>query len=175
MGKRSDRRLLRSGILRVETSQGTPSSLSGLRHTNIESTPISRVLKFARKWNLKIRFRLRKEIQQTSACRPYASSAIEAVYPTRNGWIKIDASSFYSFSRVLALTWIVTASFSTLCTIRADLSEAVEDLVKKKKASGQVYYQLDYDVIVLFGLTELKAYIGWKSKVSHDSMPLAIF
>jgi len=55
------------------------------------------------------------------------------------------------------------SSFSTLCTIRADLSEAVEDLVKKK-ASGQVYYQLDYDVIVLFGLTELKAYLGWKSK-----------
>jgi hypothetical protein len=55
------------------------------------------------------------------------------------------------------------SSFSTLCTIRADLSEAVEDLVKKK-ASGQVYYQLDYDVIVLFGLTELKAYLSWKSQ-----------
>ena len=175
MGKRSDRRLLCPGILRVETSHGTAPSLNGLRDTNIESSPIARVLMFAQKWNFGIRLRLRKEIQQTSACRPYASCATEVVYPTRNGWIKTDASSFHSLPRVLALTRIVTASFSTLCTIRANLNEAANDLVLKRNTSGQIYYQLDYDVIVLFGLTELKAYFGWKSKVSHDAIPLSVF
>jgi hypothetical protein len=91
-------------------------------------------------------------------------------------WVDQDRCQFLPFfPRVLALTWIVAASFSTLCTIRADLSEAVEDLVKKKRASGQVYYQLDYDVIVLFGLTELKAYLSWKSQVSHDAILRSVF
>ena len=114
------------------------------------------MLEFARKCNFAIRFRLQKEIQQTSACRQYASRAIEAVYPTRNGWIKINASSFHFLPRALALTWIVSASFSTFCNIHVDLSKAAEDLVEKE-ASGQVYYQLDYEVIGLFGLTELQA------------------
>ena len=135
-----------------------------------ESTPIARVLQSAREWNSGIHFRSRKEVQQTLACRPYASCAIEVVYPTRNGWIRIDASSFHFLPRVLALTWIIVASFSTLCTIRADLSVAVKDLVLKEKASGQVYYQLDYAVIILFGLTELQAFLAWNSRVSRDAI-----
>ena len=151
--------------------------MSGLRDANIASTPIAlqRVLKFAKKWNFGIRFRLRKEIQQISACRPYASCAIEAVYRTRDGWIKIDASSFHSLPRIFALTWVIAASFFPLCIIHADLSEAAKDLVLRKAKSGQVYNQLDYDVILLFGLTELKAYLGWKSKVSNDAIPFAVF
>ncbi|KAF8545913.1 hypothetical protein OG21DRAFT_1502123 [Imleria badia] len=54
-------------------------------------------------------------------------------------------------------------SFSALCTVRADLNEAVKDAAMKK-AAGQVYYQLDYNVVVLFGLTELQAFLGWMSK-----------
>ena len=146
-----------------------------VRDSGIEPTPIPRVLQFARKWNSGTAFRLRKETQLTSVCRPYASRAIEGIYPTRNGWIKIDASSFHPLRRILTLTRIIAASFSTLCVIRVDLSEATKDLVLKKRASGQVYYQLDYDVIVLFGLTELQAYLSWKSKVGHDAIPLAVF
>ncbi|KAF8557815.1 hypothetical protein OG21DRAFT_1494559 [Imleria badia] len=54
-----------------------------------------------------------------------------------------------------------SACFSTFCTIHVDLSEAVKDLVMKKDASGQVYYQLDYDVIVSFGRTDLHAELCW--------------
>lgn len=60
-----------------------------------------------------------------------------------------------------------------MCTIRADLSKAVEDLAPKK-ASGRVYYQLDYDVIVFFGFTELQAQLGWKARVSCESMAVAV-
>lgn len=50
---------------------------------------------------------------------------------------------------------------------------AVKDLAPKKAAAGRVYYQLDYDVIILFGLTELEAQLSWKTKVSCVSIPLA--
>ncbi|KAG9312582.1 hypothetical protein JVU11DRAFT_6979 [Chiua virens] len=54
-------------------------------------------------------------------------------------------------------------SFSMFCTLHVDLSRAAKDLVKRR-AAGQVYYQLDYAVIVHFGLTELKAFLGWKTR-----------
>ena len=51
-----------------------------------------------------------------------------------------------------------------------DLSKPAKDLVSKN-ASGQVYYPLDYDVIVFFGLTELRAQLSWKTKVNCELTP----
>ena len=51
------------------------------------------------------------------------------------------------------------------CFTPVDLSEAARDLVPRKKVSGHAYNELDYDVIVFFGLTELRATISWKTKV----------
>ena len=62
----------------------------------------------------------------------------------------------------------VLASFFPLCDIHVDLSKAVKDLVPKV-ASGRVYYELDYDVIVLFGFTELRAQLGWNTKVRCEA------
>ena len=83
--------------------------------------------------------------------------------------MKTHASSSPSLLRNLVLTRGIVASFSVLCTVRVDLSEAIKDIVPLKKPSGRVYYQLDYDVIVFLGLTELKAQLGWKTKVSCES------
>ncbi|KAN0094954.1 hypothetical protein V8E55_003241 [Tylopilus felleus] len=69
-------------------------------------------------------------------------------------WTDQDPSSFYPF-----------------CSIRVDLSQPAKNLVSRKNASGQVYYQLDYDVIVFFGLTELQAQLSWKTKVSCELTP----
>ena len=71
--------------------------------------------------------------------------------------------------------WGIVVSFSALCTVRADLGEAFKDIVPLKKPSGRVYYQLDYDVIVFLGLTELKAQLGWKTKVSCGSWCLVTY
>ena len=68
----------------------------------------------------------------------------------------------------LVLTWGIVVSFSVLCTVHVDLSKAIKDMVPLKKPSGRVYYQLDYDVIVFLRLTELKAQLGWKTKVSCE-------
>lgn len=85
----------------------------------------------------------------------------------------MNASFFHSLSHIIVLTWSIAASFFPFCTIHVDLSAAAKDLVMKKTASGQVFYELDYDVIVLFGLTEFQAHFGWKTRVSHGAIPLA--
>ncbi|KAJ8585555.1 hypothetical protein M405DRAFT_745130 [Rhizopogon salebrosus TDB-379] len=58
------------------------------------------------------------------------------------------------------------SSFSTLCTIHPDLSELSRTLSPQKSAIDQSdYYRIDFEVIILFGQTELKAQISWKYKV----------
>jgi hypothetical protein len=64
------------------------------------------------------------------------------------------------------LTRFNSASFTTLCTITADLSEVSRTLRPLKSTLDQSkYYKIEYDVIILFGHTELKAQISWKDKV----------
>ncbi|KAI9572596.1 hypothetical protein HD554DRAFT_2014396 [Boletus coccyginus] len=62
--------------------------------------------------------------------------------------------------------WTIVASFSTYCIIHLDLSKATEDLVPQGEDSILVYYQLDYDITVFFGPTELRAELGWRTRVS---------
>lgn len=47
----------------------------------------------------------------------------------------------------------------------ANTSKLVRSLQPEKTADGAVYYQMDYDIILLFGLAELKAQISWMHKV----------
>ncbi|KAG2353445.1 hypothetical protein BDR07DRAFT_1367118 [Suillus spraguei] len=66
-------------------------------------------------------------------------------------------------------------SFSTLCTIHADLDELSRTLRPKKSATGQsYYYQIDFDIIILFGHTELKAQISWEDKGVERRSPASI-
>jgi len=54
-----------------------------------------------------------------------------------------------------------TKNYTTLCTIEADLSRV--PLIPRPKASGQGnFYRVDYDIVLLFGMTELNAQIAWK-------------
>ena len=57
-------------------------------------------------------------------------------------------------------------NYTILCNIEADLSRAL--ILTLPKASGKAdFYRLDYDKILLFGTTELKAQIAWKENVSR--------
>ena len=56
-----------------------------------------------------------------------------------------------------------------LCTIEADLSRA-PILTQPKATGGGIFYTVYYDVILLFGTTELQAQLAWKEKVSHCSI-----
>ena len=62
---------------------------------------------------------------------------------------------------------IFTENYSKLCTIEAGLS--LVPLVRRRKVKGNgSYYEVDYDIVLLFGMTELKAQMAWKEKVSDD-------
>ncbi|KAG2347369.1 hypothetical protein BDR05DRAFT_876763 [Suillus weaverae] len=47
-------------------------------------------------------------------------------------------------------------------------SKIAEKLTPKRSAEGSTYYAMEIKVILLFGLTELKAMISWEDGVSHQ-------
>ncbi|KAK2462942.1 hypothetical protein APHAL10511_005140 [Amanita phalloides] len=71
----------------------------------------------------------------------------------------------YRDRRSKAPEWIDQAPglFPNLCIVTADVSK-VKRLIRPKTSvkTGRPYYELFFDVILLFGLTELKAQIAWK-------------
>lgn len=56
--------------------------------------------------------------------------------------------------------------FTTLCKVVADISQLNKDL-KTKQSQGDLppHYEISYDIVLSFGLTELKAQIAWKEDV----------
>ncbi|KIK43059.1 hypothetical protein CY34DRAFT_804224 [Suillus luteus UH-Slu-Lm8-n1] len=64
--------------------------------------------------------------------------------------------------------------FSTLCTVRADTSNIAEKLAPKRSAEGSTYYAMEIKVILLFGLTELKAVISWEDGGEEIRTPAVV-
>jgi len=56
-------------------------------------------------------------------------------------------------------------NYTRLCTIEVDLSHLPLPPLSKPSGEG-IYYHLDFEVILLFGLTEFKAMVAWKENVS---------
>jgi len=54
--------------------------------------------------------------------------------------------------------------YSILCYVEADLSH-IQKKAKTSPVDKGRYYQIVYDVVLLLGLTEMKAYIAWKENV----------
>ncbi|KAK0434116.1 hypothetical protein EV421DRAFT_1909621 [Armillaria borealis] len=52
--------------------------------------------------------------------------------------------------------------YSVLCSITVDTHEAAKGLKLQRRPDGKGFFKLDYDIILLFGKTELKAQICWK-------------
>ncbi|KAF8333720.1 hypothetical protein F5887DRAFT_993201 [Amanita rubescens] len=76
-------------------------------------------------------------------------------------------SSFCSYihqERRKPPTWIDQAPdfFSDLCTVSADMSELKKsNQPQTNQINGEHYYELEFDIVILFGFTELKAQIAW--------------
>ncbi|KAF8441288.1 hypothetical protein L210DRAFT_3611856 [Boletus edulis BED1] len=51
--------------------------------------------------------------------------------------------------------------FSTLCTVRADITKLAKSLSPKRSVEGSLYFALEIKIILLFGLTELTAQVSW--------------
>lgn len=72
------------------------------------------------------------------------------------GWLDVDPSMY-----------------STLCIVEADVSRLSSSLTPRRKA-GRRYYILNFDVVLSFGLTELKAQICWKERGEEKRSPARI-
>ena len=59
-------------------------------------------------------------------------------------------------------------NYTKLCTIEADLSRAISTLPKVRGKGS--FLRVDYDIILLFGMTELKAQFAWTENVSGPHM-----
>ena len=57
-----------------------------------------------------------------------------------------------------------------MCSVIADTSKIARSLRTQQALGRSDYYRLDFDVILLFGLTELKAQISW-----DDGVRLVLF
>ncbi|KAM6497400.1 hypothetical protein JOM56_007873 [Amanita muscaria] len=54
-------------------------------------------------------------------------------------------------------------SFHSTCVIKADVTNAKKNMKRRyEPLTKKSYYQFSHDVVMLFGLTELKAYVTWK-------------
>ncbi|KAF7970807.1 hypothetical protein HWV62_22812 [Athelia sp. TMB] len=64
--------------------------------------------------------------------------------------------------------------FATLCTIKGDTSMMSRALKARKSPEGVLFYQLDFSVVLLFGLTELKAQLAWVENGEEKLSPARV-
>jgi hypothetical protein len=60
--------------------------------------------------------------------------------------------------------------FNTLCTVTADTSQMAKGLRPRRGPGGNRYFTQEYSIVLLFGLTELKAQISWMEEVSSFAL-----
>ena len=82
-------------------------------------------------------------------------------------WKDVDTSesNLTTIHLVSLMSEYFTDNYTKLCTIEADLSRS--PILTRPKATGKgSFYRVDFDVILLFGMTELQAQVAWKENVS---------
>ena len=62
-------------------------------------------------------------------------------------------------------------NFTDLCEVTADMTELKGSIQPQTNHRGAKYYTVAYDIVLLFGLTELKAQIAWTQNVRHNFTP----
>ncbi|KAF8815839.1 hypothetical protein BYT27DRAFT_7078804, partial [Phlegmacium glaucopus] len=56
--------------------------------------------------------------------------------------------------------------YSTSCRVQADTTEICKSL--QPQVGAATFYKLDFEAVLVLGLTELKAYISWEENVSYS-------
>ena len=75
-------------------------------------------------------------------------------------WADVEPGRVFSFSwHLVKSTERPKEKFETLCHVKADISGA--PYTSKYMTTGRMGYKRDYDIILLVGLTELKAQVSW--------------
>ncbi|KAK0209578.1 hypothetical protein IW262DRAFT_1417657 [Armillaria fumosa] len=66
------------------------------------------------------------------------------------------------------------AMYKVLCTITANTRQAAKSIKPQSGPGGRTFYKFDYDVVLLFGLTELQAYVSWNYRGKEKRGPARI-
>ena len=85
-------------------------------------------------------------------------------------WKDVDTSETHL--RIICLAFSMSLYFADnytkLCTIETDFFRAISTQPKVKGEGS--YLKVKYDIILLFGMTELKAQVAWTENVSGPHM-----
>ncbi|KAF9234838.1 hypothetical protein BU15DRAFT_78672 [Melanogaster broomeanus] len=94
---------------------------------------------------------------QVSEQREFRQALIFERY-SQSQFTSIQTSFLAYRGTLLSPTWMdkEPASFTKLCTVIADTSSLINSMRPQRSLNGGTYYSLNVDVILLFGLTELK-------------------
>ena len=96
----------------------------------------------------------------------WISTAIEVSLPILPLWIRILVRLLKKSIIILLIYILDLELYSKLCTIEVDLSHlrGTSDLQAVGKGYG-LHYIVYYDLVMLFGGTEIEAQLSWKEKV----------
>jgi hypothetical protein len=59
----------------------------------------------------------------------------------------------------------IQENYTELCTLEVDISQLPASVRNRPSEEGTYYYHVHYDIVLLFGLTELEAMVAWKENV----------
>ncbi|KDQ59135.1 hypothetical protein JAAARDRAFT_192677 [Jaapia argillacea MUCL 33604] len=90
------------------------------------------------------------------------------------GRVPVDITCYRGADQDTEWTDVEPDKFETLCTVTADMSEAAHGLSPRIGKLGRLYYSINFQVVLLFGLTELKAYVAWMEKGHEKRTPATI-
>jgi len=86
--------------------------------------------------------------------------------------ITANINSYHGTLQEPRWTDIEPEMFSTLCTVQADLSQM--SMKPHRGLGGGQFYKQDFCVVLLFGLTELKAHISWMHNGEEKRSPAKV-
>ncbi|KAF9068288.1 hypothetical protein BDP27DRAFT_1421991 [Rhodocollybia butyracea] len=102
---------------------------------------------------------LQKDVEISNA-QEFRSSFCRETTTCLNS-ISVDILKYEGINKNPAWTDVDAEMYSTACIVTADVSR-ISHTTHRKPGNGSIYYKTEFDVILLFGLTELKAQIAWK-------------
>jgi len=106
-----------------------------------------------------------QKISLTTVNVPIVSYRGDSIYSQK--WMDEEKCEIFYYIPIIKQTQFVAALYSTLCRVKADTTEICKSL--KPQVGAATYYEIDFEVVLALGLTELKAYMSWVENVSNGT------
>ncbi|KIM86828.1 hypothetical protein PILCRDRAFT_816085 [Piloderma croceum F 1598] len=90
------------------------------------------------------------------------------------GIITVDIQSYRGRSKDPEWTDTEPGMFATICTVEADTSQLINAMRPRRGRGGALFYEQIFSVVLLFGLTELKAQLCWVEDGEEKRSPAKV-